>query len=283
MNKEVKKDIELPLEKVGDMIKNARLKKKVEIEKVSKFLCIRKVYLEAIENNDYKVLPEYPYGVGFVRSYAEYLGLNAPRIVDLYRSETNVIEEANQEFIPEEEPETNTPSMKYLIISIAAVLVLYFAWLVFDKLSTAEDADNTTISESSEPFALQVEDFTTVTDEEIAPENIEIIDAPEEGGQIIIEEGNYQEPTPMVETPKGVEVKFKDVTWFEVKDGSKLYVSKEFPAGSTYQVPEGSGMILSAGRPDKVEVYINGKLVEGVFTDRRRTNISLDYFKTNQE
>ena len=70
---------------VGELLRNTRLKKGKTLGDVSKDLCIRKFYLEAIENMDSKNLPQMPYGLGFVRSYAEYLGLNSARIVQAYR------------------------------------------------------------------------------------------------------------------------------------------------------------------------------------------------------
>ena len=62
--------------------------------------------------------------------------------------------------------------------------------------------------------------------------------------------------------------------WVEVRDGSKLYISKVLHDGDVYEVPAGEGMILSVGR---AEVYIDGKLTE-VVKPTKKTGIALDPF-----
>ena len=72
---------------VGMYLKYIRLKQKKSVETVSEALCIRKVYIKAIEEDNIEELPPVPYGIGFVRSYASYLGLNADRIVQFYKQQ----------------------------------------------------------------------------------------------------------------------------------------------------------------------------------------------------
>ena len=55
---------------VGMYLKYTRLSQKKTLDAVSKTLCIRKIYLKAIEESDFKELPPVPYGTGFIRSYA---------------------------------------------------------------------------------------------------------------------------------------------------------------------------------------------------------------------
>ena len=75
MQSEEKKE-EVPSEekegKVGLLLKEVRQKKGKTIAEISQELCIRKIYLTAIEDSDYDKIPEYPYGIGFIRSYADY-------------------------------------------------------------------------------------------------------------------------------------------------------------------------------------------------------------------
>lgn len=304
------KEKEIEIEKVGDMIRSARLKKKMEIEKVSKTLCIRKVYLEAIENSNYEALPEYPYGIGFVRSYADFLGLSGSRMADLFNLELNYKANPNKDIVAEDiDIETSMPSKQYIIISVLAVVLLYFAWLFVNKYYAEEDYETVEASsDTTTEFPLQIEDFTTqdANFSESGGSSITVIETSGQSNiddaQITVEEGAYyngeQESTPSVETEipadvsvtqpkqvvqKGVEIVILDDTWFEAKDGEKLYVSKEFAPGTRYIVPDKPGVIISVGRPNAVEVYIDGKLVEGVFTPRRKTNIYLDSYLNKSE
>ena len=72
---------------VGMFLKFTRQNQKKSIETVSKALCIRKIYIKAIEESDFNELPPVPYGIGFIRSYADFLGLNSERIVQCYKEE----------------------------------------------------------------------------------------------------------------------------------------------------------------------------------------------------
>ena len=73
----------------------------------------------------------------------------------------------------------------------------------------------------------------------------------------------------------GVFIEVLKETWVEVKDESKLYLSKVLQKGDTYTVPEGKGMILSFGKYDGANVYINGVLTT-VARPNKKTNIELD-------
>ena len=56
----------------GEMLKNARTtgRRKREISTISKLLCIREEFLTALEEGNYRVIPEDVYILGFARSYA---------------------------------------------------------------------------------------------------------------------------------------------------------------------------------------------------------------------
>ena len=73
--------------KVGLLLKEVRMKQGKTLPEIAQELCIRKVYLSAIEESDYNNIPEYPYGIGFIRSYADYLGLDGVNIVRMYKDE----------------------------------------------------------------------------------------------------------------------------------------------------------------------------------------------------
>lgn len=286
---------EQAVEKVGDMIKNARVKKKIDILKVSEDLRIRRVFLEAIENSNYEAVPEYPYGIGFVRSYAEYLGLSGSRIADLYRTELNINEGNNKTFVHEEiDMGSSVPSIKYIILSLIVLALLYFGWLLFDRYTNDfEDFEVERVSnnvDNLEDFPLQIEDFTTLENPEVIESGgvIEVIDLTNQenanNNQITVQEGVYlvdddkNTSTDTMVVSKGVEVKILSRIWFEAKDDKRLYVSKIFDEGTSYKVPEREGMIISVGDPSAVEVYIDGKLVENVFTRRKKLNVDLDSF-----
>lgn len=307
--------------RVGTMLKDTRVKKGEELEHIAKVLRIRKNFLEAIENSNYDELPPAPYGQGFVRAYAEYLGLNSVRIAQLYREETETNLHKKDMYVLEPQSEATIPNRKYIILSLIAIIVIYLGWMYYSRpatdlsVATAPVVDNTT---PSGDFPLQVEEFeiaepavaTKVSEQEAdeikqeqqAEENLpdsqetltekeEIVENKVE--QIKIEEGNFTEevkeeqPSENIEEEKEIQnnkvtstdskvvVKVKKETWFEAKDKDTLYISKVVQDGFTYNVPNKEGMIISVGRVDAADVYVNGKRTT-VFTANKKTGISVD-------
>ena len=70
---------------LGETLRRARLDRGISIEDAARDTRIRARYLEALEAEDLNLLPPSVYTRGFVRTYAEYLGLNPQAMVDLYQ------------------------------------------------------------------------------------------------------------------------------------------------------------------------------------------------------
>lgn len=68
----------------GDLLKKARLEKKLTLKQIEVATRIRGKYLLAIEGDEYGALPHDTYTRGFIHSYAEYLGLDAAQVVEQY-------------------------------------------------------------------------------------------------------------------------------------------------------------------------------------------------------
>ncbi|HXR96163.1 MAG TPA: RodZ domain-containing protein [Rhizomicrobium sp.] len=75
------------LDTVGQELRAARLRRGDDLATVSRALKIRKDHLEAVEEDKLESLPGKTYAIGFVRSYAGYLGLDAADMVERYKQE----------------------------------------------------------------------------------------------------------------------------------------------------------------------------------------------------
>ncbi len=65
-----------PPETIGQRLKRLRLERKLTLEQVFEATRIRPHYLEALENDDFSVMSSAAQGRGFLRLYAEFLGLD---------------------------------------------------------------------------------------------------------------------------------------------------------------------------------------------------------------
>ncbi len=74
------------MESIGDKLKNQREQKGYSIEQIARDTNIAKRYLKALEMEDFSVFPGDPYLIGFLRNYADYLGIDPEEMVALYRN-----------------------------------------------------------------------------------------------------------------------------------------------------------------------------------------------------
>jgi cytoskeleton protein RodZ len=71
---------------IGSILKEERQRQGLDIRAIEEHTKIRTKYLRALENEDWHVLPGPAYVRGFLRAYAETVGLDADALVDEYRS-----------------------------------------------------------------------------------------------------------------------------------------------------------------------------------------------------
>jgi cytoskeletal protein RodZ len=70
---------------LGLLLKKARMDRKITLDDLEETTKIRKRYLEAIEEGDYKLLPGSFYVRAFIKNYAEAVGLDPSEVLDLYQ------------------------------------------------------------------------------------------------------------------------------------------------------------------------------------------------------
>jgi len=72
---------------IGNVFREARNRRKIDLSEVEAATRIRVRYLRAIENEEWNVLPGGVYTRGFIRTYASFLGLDGERLADDYRKQ----------------------------------------------------------------------------------------------------------------------------------------------------------------------------------------------------
>jgi len=68
----------------GKVLRRIRKKLKIDLHEITLATCIRKQYLEYIENENYDALPPELYVRSYVKNYAEYLSLDSLKVVSDY-------------------------------------------------------------------------------------------------------------------------------------------------------------------------------------------------------
>lgn len=100
-----------------------------DVPTVARQLRIRAVYITAIEEGRLQDLPGTAYAVGFVRAYADYLGLDGNSIVGDYRDELARRSRQNQLIWPVDQVEhKHFPGGIVLVVSVLVLGALYGGW-----------------------------------------------------------------------------------------------------------------------------------------------------------
>jgi len=252
---------------VGMYLKYIRLKQKKSIETVSDALCIRKVYIKAIEEDNIEELPPVPYGIGFVRSYAAYLGLNADRIVQFYKQQmVPQKEKTSTQTVVKTHTALTRPKKMHIYVGLGLIAAFYALWLltsfIFDKKAPEGNTDEIEVIEVI-PAA-----------EDMAQEQISQ-SAEQVQDQITLSDEVYQEPEE-VKQPT-LTLKFKGSSWVEIKDADKTYLSGTKQKGFTFDIELKEGLELSLGKYYNVDTYLDGELTT-IAGPKKQTKINLDTF-----
>ncbi len=82
---------------IGNSLREARKRQQLDLTEVEQATKIRGRYLQALEEESFDVLPAQTYVKGFLRTYADYLGLDGQLYVDEFNSRYSVGEDVSRE------------------------------------------------------------------------------------------------------------------------------------------------------------------------------------------
>ena len=136
--REISGDAETPLETVGQDLRAARLRRGDDLATVSRALKIRKDHIEAIEEDRLESLPGRTYAVGFVRSYSDYLGLDAVETVERFKNEIAGRGEPNAGHEIALSTDTDERQLPHGWIVIAVVLLVVVAYGAYRLARSAD-------------------------------------------------------------------------------------------------------------------------------------------------
>jgi cytoskeleton protein RodZ len=127
---------------IGNSLREARLRQGFELPRVEADTKIRAKYLRALEEERFEVLPGETYVKGFLRTYAEYLGLDGQLYVDEYNSRF-----AREEEFPVQSPAARRPRPRrvesnFVVVALAGIVAVTILVVVAWKFgSSGEPAD----------------------------------------------------------------------------------------------------------------------------------------------
>lgn len=137
---------------IGSTLRETRIRKKIDITTVEDATKIRAKYLRAIENEEWSVLPGPTYVKTFLRTYAQYLGLDAHLLVDEYAARFEEPEELELPAFSREQPvrtrvqRAGPPSR---LAAAVVVVLLILGFLLVLGLTAGDNSSNKGSSNAS--------------------------------------------------------------------------------------------------------------------------------------
>jgi cytoskeleton protein RodZ len=241
-----------------------------DLAAVSSALRIRQDHLEAIEEGAFDRLPGRAYAMGFVRAYAEYLGLDAPAIVARFKEESGVPPEpTHQPHVFEEASAEEPRQPQGLLIGL---LVLFLVGLGF-AIYFAQSADkmlaqNTVPTPTTAPAPAPAHPETA---QAVAPP----VPTPETAPAPAVAAKPQQAIPPAVVadgTPDGqsfgattgasrVTIKsLRNGVWLRVEDQTtgEVLITRKLKAGDKFLVPDRPNLILVTRDGGSLELVLDG-------------------------
>ena len=236
---------------VGTLLKKEREKKKKDLRKISEILCIRECYLQALEQSDYEKFPGRTYAIGFLRTYADFLGLDVNALVEKYHKESNFLKE-NVLDMPMLDKPNLFPKAKYFFIAVLVVVLMWSFWYFL------------TYSETTETAVLPTPEPVAEAPVEIIPEVVEVIPQVEEVKQQSLPEVKKEAKLP-AKTKNAVQIVANQEVWVEIEQDDMLILSRTLKKGEVYDVPKSdTEMFLETGNAGGLDILVDGQKVKSL-------------------
>jgi cytoskeletal protein RodZ len=233
---------------IGGSLREARLKRELTPADVQKAIRIRDRYLQALEEERWEVLPGDAYVKGFLRTYADYLGLDGNLYVEEYNSRFARPDEQPL-LVPERFARTSTPfaGVGFLrpLVAVGVIVAIVAAVAAWQLSTSSGNKQGTPPTTSSS---------TTTTSHQHTTQKRKT------------HKRHAAAPLPT----RAVLVAARGDCWLEIRSGSlngKLIYENTLHRGQKLNVDLRTAQVwIDMGAPTELDVHLGGKLVHGLPT-----------------
>ncbi len=236
----------------------------LNLEQLAERLCIRKVFLKAIEDGRINDLPGAAYAVAFVRAYAVALDLDAEEIARRFRLEAaSYMNKKPALAFPHPVPQRGIPTGSVVLVMLVLGIVGYIGWYLW--------------SSEREPRAV---DAVPPVPAQIAVHR----PAPAEPVRDVAPVPNVPVPSPVVVTgvaPAALDpavaaaragvppeeigrvvIRARDEVWLQVRDRQgAVILDRILRNGESWVAPQDNALLLATGNAGGTEIVFNGQVL----------------------
>lgn len=132
---------------LGEKLKKLRADKRISLGEISRVTRIQIAYLESLEDGCYDKLPADVYVKGFLRSYADFMGVEEKTLVKLYEKERGIKNHLEKSKNPQKEKKKEPINIssfvftpKKIAISASIIMVFLGAFYLYREIGSFADS-----------------------------------------------------------------------------------------------------------------------------------------------
>jgi len=300
------------LQLVGEVLRDRREDLGLNIDDIAATLKIKPIFLVALEQGRSHDLPGPAYAIGFVRAYADYLGLDADQVLTRFKAEASGISARPDLALPVPLGERSLPGRALVLIALILTLCGYGMWyylstedrdrpehvaavpaalqappavaaLMQPPAASSPASTGPSPSAASVPPATAPASGTTSAPSPAGKGNLHTAAFPPPAAASApspAQPGSVgAPPAPPPATASGqIAIRAAADCWIQVRAPDQTIVfSRVLKAGETYKVPQRPGLLLRTGNAGALEIAVDGKpapSIGGIGTLRR--DVALD-------
>lgn len=278
--------------KLGDTLKEVRESKELTVQAVADAIHLSVKQINALEANNFNLLPEPVTTRGFIRSYARFLEIDSEPLLANYREQVphqdpNTIVMSGQvnKVISEQE---QSPWLMYILGSIIVLLLLVVWFYYMDNVNEwSDDSGDDIVLEESIESAVDGSDVATIegaiskSSEEASNSEIATDESGEETSDAAPEQGVVNETETLTAAPVPTEqvvtealvLRLKEACWVSIKTANgKTVIEKLLPAGTEQGFDVELPFKLKIGNATSASVHYDNQLLD--LTDYTRGSVA---------
>jgi len=281
----------------GDELRQRREALGLDLSELAATLRIKPAYLAALEAGRPEELPGAVYAIGFMRAYADYLGLDCGEMLRRFKQGSTLLGAKPDLAFPVQLGRRSTPGGGMLLVALILAVCAYGGWFY---LSTGEGPRPQRVAEVPlellpyrEPFRAPPAAASRPAEAQAAPRPPAIQsagsgrsgtveagsgsgDSPAAAGSSMAAVAAAMEPAPS--PPGEVVIRATADSWIQIRDARQsVLLTRVLKAGESCRAPARPGLSMRTGNAGGLEITVDG--VPAPPIGRRgmvRRNVALD-------
>jgi len=244
---------------LGELLKKSREERQIELDEAFRITRIRRHTLEALENERWDELPSQVFVKGFLKAYAEFLGLDKKRVLELYER-ISLHEENKPELSKQAHPQRKRRPLNLILALLALGFITSIAFLSQRDISIVDKAfqylgGQEPVKEEKEAAVREERENQAEADEE---EDLITRESVEETDLIEVAPIDQQEKEKPLSPRFTLTANVKNRTWIAIYVDDQPIKEYLFQPGETYTWEAHKGFDILVGNAGGIDFSLNG-------------------------